>query len=215
METWVGWEYRAFEGALNRMEVHGLYPLVKDNRMNGRDAAIFFKLMVKTDFNVEENSFLQPDRLKQLLEQYFEHFNQQPKNIDAYSRFLSKQLCFGHDWVEQEHHTDGIWECEHACDMRKPKPYLKPLKEGLRVYLLEEYFSSSWRGHYSTSEDLFKLCLQYGIVNRRTLPSISDILSDFDKVWTVMEINAGFYSYEDIEDEQTVLQRHKLRTEAY
>ena len=49
----------------------------------------------------------------------------------------------------------------------------------------------------------------------RVLPSISDILSDFDKVWTVMEINAGYYSHEDIEDEQTVLQRHKLRTEDY
>lgn len=205
METWVNWEYRAFEGALNRMEVHGLYPLVKDSAINGRDADIFSKLMEKTDFHIEENSFLQPDRLRQLLEQYFEHFNQQPKNIDAYYIFLSKQLCFGHDWVEQDHHLDGIWECEHCSDKRKPKPYLKPLKEGLRVYLIENYFSFNI-GHYSISEDLFKLCLQYGIANRRTLPSISDILSDFDKVWTVMEINSGFYLHKEIEDEQIVLQ---------
>jgi hypothetical protein len=45
------------------------------------DAAIFSKLLQKNDFHIEENSFLQPDRLRLLLEQYFEHFNQQPKNI--------------------------------------------------------------------------------------------------------------------------------------
>ena len=94
----------------------------------GKDTTFFRKLMEKTDFHIEENSFLQPDRLRQLLEQCFEHYNQKPKNIDAYSRFLSKQLCFGHDWVEQEHHADGIWECEHAGDMRKPIRILSPSK---------------------------------------------------------------------------------------
>jgi len=213
MEVWVGWEYRAFEAALNRMETFGLYPLIKTNHES--NDTMYEKLCEKTDFRNEIGLFLQPDRLKQLLEQYFQHFNQQPKNIDAYSRFLTKQLCFGHDWVEQEHHTDGIWSCEHKEDQRKPIPYLKPLKQGLRTYLLKEYFS--WylgSGHYSVSEDLFKLCLQYGIANRRSLPSISDILSDFDKVWTVMQINEAFFG-EFIEDEQTVLQRYKFDSETY
>ena len=55
-----------------------------------------------------------PERLAELLEIYLEHFNQHPKNGDAYKSFLSKQLCFGHEFVSGPDDVEGIVGSEYS-----------------------------------------------------------------------------------------------------
>ena len=68
-----------------------------------------------------------PERLAELLDIYLEHFNQHPKNGDAYKSFLSKQLCFGHEFVSGPDDVEGIFGSKYWKDARHPSLYLKPL----------------------------------------------------------------------------------------
>jgi len=219
----VGWQYRVFETALRRMEEGGLYPIVERKQ----SAKVFLNGIEWYD-----QYFLQPEELKQSLYTYFEHFQQKPKNAEAYVSFLSKHLCFGSDWwpIDENgeplprncvrcgqpgeilnpepkcnlHWEDySVMEGEHNNDRRKPTLWTKGLKPPLKEYLLQKvadpyfYFLD-----YSIKRKIWKLALSYGVVNRKTLPSISEIISDVDKVLTVVMISEYFYEFEYMEDEE-------------
>ena len=218
----VGWQYRVFETALRRMEEGGLFPIVEHKG----DAQAFLD-----GIEYYDQYFLQPEDLKQSLYTYFEHFQQKPKNAEAYVSFLSKHLCFGSNWWPTDengkplpricvrcgqpgeilnpkpecplHWEDySVREGEHTDDKRKPTLWTKGLKLPLKEYLLERVADPYFHFEdYSIKRKIWKLALSYGVVNRKTLPSISEIISDVDKVLTVVIITANLFEYENMKDE--------------
>jgi hypothetical protein len=238
----VGWQYRVFETALKRMEEGGLYPIVEYKS----EASAFIE-----GIELHDQYYLQPDELKQSLNTYFEHFQQRPKNADAYVSFLSKHLCFGSDWwpTDEEgkplpkicehcgndgrmlmkdnlcdfHENYSIWYDGNTYDVRKVTLWTKGLKPPLKEYLLQKAIKRSFYniGGLSINRKIWKLALSYGVVNRKTLPSISEIIADVDKVLTVAIITNNFYEpyFEDddayIAPEQEVIQRYERDKEYY